>query len=226
MPCKNKRILDCLSVFLAATIFVARSQTARAAVGVEAGLSSEFLSISANTEDGKKNFSLARPLGLALGMDFADMNEAIHPIVAAQLQVPTSFARLESTKWQLGGRYYLSVPKLSRADETSPFTTQTRTGTLYFVQVMLVYQRLFYAFLDKDGQALSFDLSAAGLGLGAGADYFPGWLSGAPTDWRFADDNRLRFRAVADLSVSVLSFGFYSTGFQSVSLRLMLFKPL
>jgi hypothetical protein len=118
------------------------------------------------------------------------------------------------------------MPKLSRPDESSPFTLQTRSSSLYFLQFMIVYQRLFYAFLDKDGQPFSFDRAAAGLGFGVGGDFFPGWLSGVQSEWRFADDNRLRFRAVADLSVSVLSFGFYSTGFQSASLRLMLFKPL
>jgi hypothetical protein len=226
MLCKSRflSLLRHSALFLFSILFV--QSLAHAATGVEGGFSSEYLSVSATTEDGEKRFTIGRPIGLALGLDFADMGEAFHPVVAAQLQVPGSFARLESTKWQLGGRYYLSLPKLSRPDETSPFTFQTRSSSFYFLQFMIAYQRLFYAFLDKDGQPFSFDRAAAGLSFGVGGDFFPSWLSGVQSEWRFADDNRLRFRAVADISVSVLSFGFYSTSLQSASLRLMLFKPL
>jgi hypothetical protein len=97
---------------------------------------------------------------------------------------------------------------------------------MWFGQVFVAYQRLFYVTLDKDGQPLSFDRAAAGIGVGGGVDYFPTWLSRSASPWRFADDGRMRLRGVFDLSNSLLSFGFYPTTLQSLSFKILLVKPL
>lgn len=226
MRCKSRFFWGSTYAVVTVSLLVRFVAVAQAAVGVEGGLSSEYLSVSVATADGDKKFALSYPIGLALGVDSGDMADALHPVAGVQLQVPGSFARLESTKWHIGARYYLGLPGLSQPDSDSPFVMQTRSSRLYFLHAAIVYQRLFAAYLDNDGLPQSFDRAAAGLGFGVGGDFFSSWLSVAQSEWRFADDRRLRFRAVADLAVSVLSFGFYSTSFQSASLKLMLFKPL
>jgi hypothetical protein len=196
-----------------------------AAVGVEGGYSIEYLQVSATDESEERSFSLPRLLGFQLGVDAGAPIGGIQPYFSIQAQLPFSLARFESTKAALGARYYLNPPHVSADGTRSPFIMRTRTSRLFFVQVSLIYHRFFYAAVDLDGLIQTFDRSAAGAGIGFGVDFFLGLLS-STDEWRYVDDTRLRLRLVSDFSLSIVSPDEFPISLMSLSLKLMLAKPL
>jgi hypothetical protein len=199
---------------------------ARADVGAEAGSSSEFLMVSSTIEGEDRSFTLTRPLGLHVGADWGDPGDSLRPLVFGQIQFPTSLSRIESLRTGLGVRHYLNAPTAAASGDQGPVALKTRTSPLYFVQVGLTYQRVFLAFLDKDNQAQSFGRSAAGFAFGGGADFFFEFLSSQRTDWRYADDRRMRLKVMLDGAVSLLTLDVATTKLTSVSLKIALQKPL
>lgn len=217
-----RRTLLCVSLLLAQGAEPAWAS----AWSLGIGSSSEYAMISTIVDDEVREFSLIRPLGLALDVRYGGFAEKYATFLTVQGQVPNSFSRLESRKLLLGLQYNLRSGAAAVESGNLPVTPLTSHRLYPYLRAGLVYQNFFYATRDLDLLLVIIDRSAAGVSFGAGLDWGASWLNPGVPEWRTLQKSLRVFTAEFTSTYTFISPDEESVDILSLSLSIRYHETL